>query len=158
MDAEARSRLMSRIKSKGTSPEAALGKALWHAGMRYRLQYGKEKIDIAFPGEKLAVFVDGCFWHSCPIHGHMPKSNIPYWAPKLAGNIERAKAKDLRLQEAGWETMHFWEHEVKANAEECAGKVAAELYYTGKTRICISCNYENPEEAKYCMNCGARLE
>ncbi len=127
MDKETRSRIMSKIKSKNTSPEKALRKALWRRGLRFRVQYGEEKIDIAFPNEKLAVFVDGCFWHSCPIHGHIPKSNAEYWAPKLKKNIERAKAKDSRLASQGWAIMHFWEHEVKENVESCADKVSSKL-------------------------------
>jgi len=123
MDAAVRSKLMSRIRSKGTSPEMGLRRALWHSGIHYRVQYGKERIDIAFPGKKLAVFVDGCFWHSCPIHGHIPKSNIGYWKPKLERNIERAKAKDARLMESGWQVLHFWEHDVKKDAKKCAGKI-----------------------------------
>lgn len=123
MDAAARSRLMSKIKSQGTSPEMALRQALWHSGIRYRVQYGNEKIDIAFPGKKLAVFVDGCFWHSCPIHGHIPKSNINYWKPKLERNIERAKAKDMRLMESGWVVLHFWEHEIRASPQKCASVI-----------------------------------
>ncbi len=119
MDAAARSRAMSKIKSKDTSPEMALRKALWHSGIRYRVQYGKEKIDIAFPRKKVAVFVDGCFWHSCPIHGHIPKSNITYWKPKLEKNIERAAVKDIRLEGSGWKILHFWEHDVKKNPEKC---------------------------------------
>lgn len=127
MDKETRSRIMSKIKSKNTSPEKALRKALWRRGLRFRVQYGEEKIDIAFPNEKLAVFVDGCFWHSCPIHGHIPKSNAEYWVPKLKKNIERAKAKDCRLASQGWTIMHFWEHEVKENVESCADKVSSKL-------------------------------
>ncbi len=123
MDAAARSKLMSKIRSKGTSPEMALRRALWHSGIRYRVQYGKERIDIAFPGKKVAVFVDGCFWHSCPIHGHIPKSNIGYWKPKLERNIEMARAKDARLIEYGWQVLHFWEHEIKYDPQKCAEKI-----------------------------------
>lgn len=128
MDAAARSKLMSRIKSKGTSPEIALRKALWYSGMRYRVQYGKEKIDIAFPGKKVAVFVDGCFWHSCPVHGHIPKSNLGYWKPKLERNVQRAEAKDARLAESGWAALHFWEHDVKSDPKKCAAEVIDMLY------------------------------
>ena len=132
MDKEVRSRIMSQIKSKGTSPEIAVQKALWIKGVRYRVQYGKEKIDIAFPNQKLAVFIDGCFWHSCPIHGHVPKSNIAYWEQKLKKNEERAKAKDIRLNLEEWEVMHFWEHEAKANPAMCAKKIYAKLKWLKK--------------------------
>jgi DNA mismatch endonuclease, patch repair protein len=110
---EKRSKIMSAIRSKNTFPEITLRKALWARGFRFRVQYCKEKIDIAFPSKKLAVFVDGCFWHGCPIHSHMPKSNKSYWIPKLQKNIERAKAKDERLRNQGWTVLHFWEHELE---------------------------------------------
>ncbi len=123
MDAAARSRVMSKIKSKDTSPEMALRRALWHSGMRCRVQYGKERIDIAFPGKKVAVFVDGCFWHSCPIHGRIPKSNIEYWKPKLERNVERAKEKDSRLEQSGWAVLHFWEHDIKKDPNKCVAEI-----------------------------------
>jgi len=84
---EKRSEIMSSIKSKNTKPEILIRKALWKKGYRYRLHYGVEKIDIAFPSRKVAIFVDGCFWHMCPIHGNVPKSNKSYWVPKLKKNV-----------------------------------------------------------------------
>ena len=127
MDSADRSRIMSRIRSKGTGPEMALRRELWRMGLRYRVQYGRERIDIAFPGRKVAVFVDGCFWHSCPLHGHMPKSNAAYWVPKLGKNVERDRAKDTRLRQDGWAVVHFWEHEVDADAASCAHAIAIAL-------------------------------
>lgn len=118
-----RSKIMAKIRSSNTAPERKLRSALWEIGLRYRLQYGKEKIDIAFPGKKVAVFIDGCFWHSCPVHGHIPKSNSSYWKPKLRRNIERAAAKDARIKKSGWVVLHFWEHEVNGDAESCARKI-----------------------------------
>lgn len=104
---EKRSKIMSAIRSVNTKPEISLRKALWAKGLRFRIQYGKEKIDIAFPHKKLAVFIDGCFWHGCPIHSHMPKSNKEYWLPKLRKNIERDKAKNERLRNEGWRIMRL---------------------------------------------------
>jgi len=94
---ETRSKIMRAIKSTHTKPEIVLRKALFAAGYRYRLHYGKEKIDIAFPSRKIAIFVDGCFWHMCPKHGHIPKSNKKYWG----------------LKKAGWGVIHVWEHELE---------------------------------------------
>jgi DNA mismatch endonuclease (patch repair protein) len=74
---------MSAIRSENTKPEIALRRALWARGWRYRKHYGKEKIDIAFPSKKLAIFLDGCFWHGCPLHSHLPKSHKEYWHLKL---------------------------------------------------------------------------
>ena len=91
------SQIMSRIRSKDTGIELLLRRALLASGLRYRVYYGKEKIDIAFPKEKLAVFTDGCFWHLCSQHGHIPKSNVDYWEKKLLKNVERAKTKDFQL-------------------------------------------------------------
>lgn len=107
-----RSRIMSRIRSVNTGPELVLRRALWAAGFRYRVNYGKERIDIAFPGNRIAVFVDGCFWHTCPKHATVPKSRRDYWVPKLEANIRRAKEKDERLENAGWRTIHIWEHDL----------------------------------------------
>jgi DNA mismatch endonuclease, patch repair protein len=103
---------MSAIHSKNTKPELRLRKALWANGLRFRVQYGKEKIDIAFPSKKIAIFVDGCFWHGCPIHSHSPKTNQTYWLPKLEKNIERDSVKNERLRNQGWFVMRFWEHEI----------------------------------------------
>jgi DNA mismatch endonuclease, patch repair protein len=104
---------MSAIHSKNTKPELCLRKALWAKGFRFRVQFGKEKIDIAFPSKKIAVFVDGCFWHGCPIHAHFPKSNQTYWLPKLKKNVERDSNKNERLKNQGWVIIRFWEHELK---------------------------------------------
>ena len=108
-----RSEIMSRIRSKDSNPEKILRKTLWGMGLRYRLYYGKEKIDIAFPSKKLAIFVDGCFWHRCPYHAVVPKTNLEYWMPKLEMNVLRAIKKDERLQATGWTVIHVWEHELK---------------------------------------------
>jgi DNA mismatch endonuclease (patch repair protein) len=109
---EKRSKIMSAIHSENTMPEVVLRKALWTRGLRFRIHYGKEKIDITFPSKKLAIFVDGCFWHGCPIHSHIPKSNVGYWLPKLKKNMERDKATNERLTKDGWKVMRFWEHDM----------------------------------------------
>jgi len=108
-----RSKVMSSIRSENTKPEIALRKALWAKGLRYRVFYGKEKIDIAFPSKKIAIFVDGCFWHGCPQHSHLPKSNQAYWEPKLERNKQRDFKTNLQLEAQGWIVMRFWEHDLK---------------------------------------------
>lgn len=110
---EKRSKIMSSIRSVNTKPEVALRKALWAKGLRYKIHYGEEKIDIAFPSKKVAIFVDGCFWHACPVHSHVPKSRRDYWAPKLKKNVARDKEKDSRLRTTGWRVVRFWEHDLK---------------------------------------------
>ncbi len=104
---------MSAIRSENTKPEMLLRKALWARNLRFRVYYGKEKIDIAFPSKKVAIFVDGCFWHGCPFHSHIPKSNKEYWLPKLKKNIERDQNKNQRLEAEGWKVLRFWEHEIQ---------------------------------------------
>jgi DNA mismatch endonuclease (patch repair protein) len=66
---------------------------------------------VAFPGAKLAVFIDGCFWHGCPIHGSSPTTNAAWWAVKLSNNEARDRDTDRLLQESGWRVARFWEHE-----------------------------------------------
>ncbi len=124
---EVRSKIMSKIRSVDTAPEIKLRKALWSAGVRYRKQYGGERVDIAFPSRKLAVFVDGCFWHSCPIHGHMPKSNADYWKRKLEANAMRAQEKDKRLTSQGWKIIHIWEHSIRSGLGSCLDAIASAL-------------------------------
>ena len=95
---EERSWLMSRIRSKETSPEMLLRKALWTAGLRYRLKNKLPgKPDLVFPSAKVAIFIDGCFWHGCPLHGKIPKSNQSFWVNKFTKNIARDLAVSLSL-------------------------------------------------------------
>ena len=115
-----RSRLMSRICAKETSPEMLLRKGLWEAGLRYRLANKLPgKPDIVFPSAKVAVFVDGCFWHGCPLHGHVPKSNEDYWVKKFTKNIVRDLASNVALANLGWLTLRFWEHEIQKDLVNC---------------------------------------
>ena len=106
----------SSLSRRDTSPEMELRRALWRMGLRYRVQYKSQglprrKIDIAFPGKKVAVQVDGCFWHSCPQHATFPKNNAQWWTDKLAANVVRDRDTDARLAEQGWTVIRIWEHE-----------------------------------------------
>jgi DNA mismatch endonuclease, patch repair protein len=100
-----------------TKPELALRRALHRQGYRYRKDYrldltgARVRPDIAFTARRVAVFVDGCFWHCCPQHGTQPAANTWYWAPKLARNVERDRAADAALAAAGWRVVRVWEHE-----------------------------------------------
>ena len=118
---------MSRIRSMDTRPEIALRSALWRAGLRFRVR-GKlpGRPDILFSRAKLAVFVDGCFWHGCPVHGTRPKSNAGYWNPKIEGNRARDTAVLARLDEIGWKGLRFWEHEVEEDAGAVVAAITAE--------------------------------
>lgn len=99
-----------------TAPEVALRRALHARGLRFRVGYpvpgmSRRSIDIAFTRLKVAVFVDGCFWHRCPEHATDPKANSDYWAPKLQRNVERDRETVSALVEAGWLVIRVWEHE-----------------------------------------------
>lgn len=114
-----------------TRPEMRLRSALHRRGMRFRKDYridaGHRRVraDVAFPRQRLAVFVDGCFWHSCPDHGAAPKSNLDYWIPKLQGNIDRDRAVDQALQDSGWTVLRFWAHvPVAVAAREICQRIA----------------------------------
>ena len=100
-----------------TKPEMALRRELHRQGLRYRKDYrldlegARVRPDIAFTARRVAVFVDGCFWHVCPEHGTKPANNTWYWGPKLARNVERDRAADAALLAAGWQVVRIWEHE-----------------------------------------------
>ncbi|SEJ50211.1 T/G mismatch-specific endonuclease [Azotobacter beijerinckii] len=109
---------MKRVRTKDTAPEMALRKLLFSSGLRYRVHYkpktvplGRANIDIAFPGRRLAVFVDGCFWHGCPDHGAIPKANRDWWAEKLQSNRARDERVTNALIAAGWEVLRLWTHQ-----------------------------------------------
>ncbi len=119
-----RGKLMARIRNTGTQPEVILRKALWRAGLRFRLQPRLPgKPDLAFPSARIAVFVDGCFWHGCPLHGHIPKSNLGYWEPKLARNQKRDLQINEVLLELGWMPLRIWEHEVAQDLPACVTRI-----------------------------------
>lgn len=106
---------MSRQKTRGTTPEIALRKALYGLGLRYRVQWRvpglpRRTIDIAFPGRRVAVFVDGCFWHGCPEHSIVPQRNTQEWTDKIALNVRRDVETTSLLESSGWLVLRFWEH------------------------------------------------
>lgn len=113
---------MKRMPRASSGPELAIRKELHRRGLRFRVNYSKlpGRPDIAFTRARVAVFVDGCFWHSCPEHGILPKNNREWWRAKLARNVERDTEKDVLLRELGWVVLHFWEHE---NPLDVAGLV-----------------------------------
>ena len=111
-----RSANMRANRRTDTKPEMALRRALHGQGFRYRKDYrldlegARVRPDIAFTARRVAVFVDGCFWHACPEHGTKPANNTWYWGPKLARNVERDRAADAALTAAGWRVVRVWEH------------------------------------------------
>ncbi|MEV4176694.1 very short patch repair endonuclease [Nonomuraea sp. NPDC049709] len=121
---EGRSRNMQANRRANTKPEVVLRSALHRLGYRYRkdlrLDLGDVKVrpDIVFTARKVAVFVDGCFWHVCPVHGRQPTTNEWYWTPKLRRNMERDRTVNAALKAAGWQVVRLWEHEALASAVE----------------------------------------
>lgn len=108
---------MRSIGSADTSPELLLRRALHASGVRYRKEIRpvpgiRCKADVVFTGQKVCVFVDGCFWHGCPLHFRVPKANTSWWKEKIADNVERDLRQTKALEERGWTIVRLWEHEV----------------------------------------------
>lgn len=121
-----RSEIMRRVKSTNTSIEIKLRKALWRRGLRgwrVHLKSVIGKPDIVFGNRKVAIFVDGCFWHGCPVCNRTPKSGNTYWENKIARN----KARDIKYNEIlvndGWTLIRLWEHEVVGDSDCCVSKI-----------------------------------
>jgi DNA mismatch endonuclease (patch repair protein) len=132
-----RSRCMSRIRSSATKPELALRRALWAMGVRYRLKSKLPgKPDIIFTRPRLAVFVDGCFWHGCPIHGTRPKSNSEYWNPKIERNQLRDAEVREKLEALGWRVLRFWDHDLKQDLDAVVRQVLFERRSLLEARDC----------------------
>lgn len=113
-------------RGRDTQPEMRLRSALHRRGMRYRIHRRVEpdvraSVDIAFPSAKVAVFVDGCFWHRCPEHATIPKANGDWWRAKLEGNVARDRRTDEALSSRGWTVIRVWEHE---DVEQAAERIA----------------------------------
>ena len=124
MTTESTSRAMRSNRRTDTRPELALRSELHRRGLRFRKDFPvtvaghRARPDVVFTRARVAVFVDGCFWHSCPDHGRPPNSNKDYWGPKLARNVERDRIGDEALSAAGWAVVRVWEHTPSAQAAE----------------------------------------
>lgn len=109
------SKRMSKQRSRNTGPELLLRRALHRMGLRYRVHYrvpgSRGSIDVVFIGARVAVFVDGCFWHRCPLHGSLPRANRDWWLAKLDRNVERDRLTNELLTQLGWQVLRFWEHD-----------------------------------------------
>ncbi len=114
---------MSRQATRDTAPEMEVRRHLHAAGLRYRVHTRplpelRRTADIVFRGARVAVLVDGCFWHSCPEHGTAPVTDGEWWAAKLSRNVERDADTDRQLTDAGWLVIRVWEHEDPVDAAE----------------------------------------
>lgn len=126
-DKGTRSFNMSRIRSRDTKPELRLRRMLWACGLRgYRLHKGLPgKPDIVFSRVRLAIFVDGCFWHGCPEcgDGRAPSSNTGYWTAKRKANQERDVRRTRDLEAMGWRVLRLWEHRVIKDVNGCVSVI-----------------------------------
>lgn len=118
---------MQRQRRRDTGPEFALRRAVWARDLRYRIDTAplkglRRRADLVFAQARVAVYVDGCFWHRCPIHATAPQANSHWWSDKLDANERRDRNTDERLDEAGWLVMRIWEHE---DADDAASRVEA---------------------------------
>jgi DNA mismatch endonuclease (patch repair protein) len=124
-------RSMLGNRSRDTRPERLLRSELHRRGLRFRVDARPEgsiprRADVIFRGVRLAIFVDGCFWHGCPRHYRAPATNSEYWEQKILGNIARDGDTCERLEAAGWKTLRFWEHEpVASSADRIAEVIVA---------------------------------
>lgn len=119
---------MSTAKRRDTAAEIAVRHNLHARGLRYRVAFPipgqrRRTIDVAFTRAKVAVFIDGCFWHGCPEHGRRPRSNSEWWRTKLAANQARDRDTDRVLHELGWTVIRVWEHEPAGHAAERVAEV-----------------------------------
>lgn len=120
---EAASRSLSARRRRDTAPEIAVRRLLHAAGLRYRVAFPipgqrRRTIDVAFTRQRIAVFIDGCFWHGCPQHGSTPDANREWWLRKVAANQARDRDTDRVLMELGWTVLRFWEHENPHEVEQ----------------------------------------
>jgi DNA mismatch endonuclease (patch repair protein) len=129
---------MSRQKSRNTQVEIELRRRLHAAGLRYRIHRRpvlgvRREADIVFGPARVAVFVDGCFWHGCPEHATWPRRNAEFWREKIEGNRRRDANTDTRLADAGWLVVRVWEHEgIDAAAARVQRAVAARRVNQGR--------------------------
>ena len=118
---------MQGNRSSDTTPERAVRSALHRRGVRFRKNARpvaalRCSADVVFSRSRVAVFIDGCYWHGCPIHGTSPSTNAAYWRAKLDANVARDRRNDSELAALGWTVLRFWEHE---DPESVADQIAA---------------------------------
>jgi DNA mismatch endonuclease (patch repair protein) len=114
---------MARTGRRDTKPEIELRRVLHARGLRFRVDRPvlpgvRRRADVVFGAARVAVFVDGCFWHGCPLHATWPKNNAEFWREKIETNRARDRDTDRRLEEAGWTVVRMWEHEDVGEAAE----------------------------------------
>lgn len=121
-------RSMRSNRGRDTSPEMAVRRAVWARGMRYwvdtrPLPELNRRADLVFRRERVAVFVDGCYWHSCPVHATRPSTNSDFWTRKLENTIARDRDTNEQLRAHGWTVLRFWEHEDAAEVADAVERI-----------------------------------
>lgn len=130
---------MQGNRSRDTAPELAVRRLLHAMGLRYRVNVRpvatlRRTADVAFTRQRIAVFIDGCFWHGCPEHHRQPSANSDYWVAKVERNRARDRDTDAALRQAGWTVLRFWAHQHPQEvASLVAASVASRTEETGKT-------------------------
>jgi DNA mismatch endonuclease (patch repair protein) len=124
---------MQSARQRDTEPELELRSALHRRGLRFFVDRAplptvRRRADVVFPRLRVAVYVDGCFWHGCPLHGTWPKANADWWREKIERNRERDRDTNERLTEAGWTVIRIWEHE---SINEVSNRIANVLEVAG---------------------------
>jgi DNA mismatch endonuclease (patch repair protein) len=114
---------MESTRQRDTAPEVALRRLLHRVGLRYRIDRPplptlRRRADLVFASARVAVYVDGCFWHACPLHATWPKENADFWRKKIHENQRRDRDTDRKLSEAGWLVLRVWEHEDPVRAAD----------------------------------------
>ncbi len=127
---------MKAVRRRDTKPEKVLRSELHARGLRFKIDAPPEpglrgRADVVFPRARIAIYVDGCFWHSCPEHATIPKANREWWEAKLAANVERDKRVTRDLTDRGWQVLRIWEH---SDMPTTAAQIA-ELYLL-RTNLC----------------------
>jgi len=126
---ETRSRIMSSIRSKNTKPEITIRRLLWSRGIHYRIHdksiFGNP--DISSKKNKVAVFIDGCFWHGCKSCYQKPKTNTVFWNKKMTANRKRRSDVISRLKNDGWNILEIWEHDVKSRPNSVVERISKML-------------------------------
>ena|SRR3989344_5514998 len=118
-----RSKIMASVKSRNTKPELLLRKKLFNKGHRFRVNYPIEgRPDIVFVKFRVAIFVDGCFWHGCSCSS-IPISNKHYWILKIKRNAARDKDVNSALRKQGWKVIRIWEHQLSRNSDNCTSRI-----------------------------------
>jgi DNA mismatch endonuclease (patch repair protein) len=126
-DKKKRTQIMKAVKSKNTKLEQKVFKELRRRGLRFRTNVSNlpGKPDIAIKKYKIVIFIDSCFWHGCPLHCRMPKTNIEYWQNKIKRNRERDKLITETYKKKNWHILRVWEHELKENFDKIIDKIEA---------------------------------